>query len=301
MSYPRLVRLQQHFERPRVDDVPRARPGRARSTQSGTCDPTRRHGRAHGGQPRHRQHPASSCESVAEFLKRPRRQAVHRARDGQPRRRHGRGAAQGPRKLRHHRGRSSAPHPRLDGRRLASAPRPRASPSSSTGTPREADHIGVVARVKPHTGYHGPIESGLHEDDDDRPGQARRRPRLSPHPARTAVRPGRALGRADVCGRRRPIAFGLAVVENAYDETARVDGGAARRLRAASRRNCWCMAKRLAGPAAVPRGRPAHRRRDRQGHQRLGHGHQRRRPQARLRDQPPRRTSRTCGSSSSAA
>ena len=25
----------------------------------------------------------------------------------------------------------------------------------------EADHIGVVARVKPHTGYHGPIESGL--------------------------------------------------------------------------------------------------------------------------------------------
>ena len=25
----------------------------------------------------------------------------------------------------------------------------------------EADHIGVVARVKPHTGFHGPIESGL--------------------------------------------------------------------------------------------------------------------------------------------
>src|SRR6516162_10313762 len=25
----------------------------------------------------------------------------------------------------------------------------------------EADHIGVVARVKPHTGYHGAIESGL--------------------------------------------------------------------------------------------------------------------------------------------
>src|SRR5207237_490385 len=25
----------------------------------------------------------------------------------------------------------------------------------------EADHIGVVARVKPHTSYHGPIESGL--------------------------------------------------------------------------------------------------------------------------------------------
>src|SRR5438105_184451 len=25
----------------------------------------------------------------------------------------------------------------------------------------EADHIGVVARIKPHTGFHGPIESGL--------------------------------------------------------------------------------------------------------------------------------------------
>ena len=25
----------------------------------------------------------------------------------------------------------------------------------------QADHIGVVARVKPHTSYHGPVESGL--------------------------------------------------------------------------------------------------------------------------------------------
>src|SRR6516162_11869639 len=25
----------------------------------------------------------------------------------------------------------------------------------------EADHIGVIGRIKPHTGYHGPIESGL--------------------------------------------------------------------------------------------------------------------------------------------
>ncbi|MFO0968808.1 MAG: lactate racemase domain-containing protein [Gemmataceae bacterium] len=25
----------------------------------------------------------------------------------------------------------------------------------------QADHIGVVARVKPHTSYHGPLESGL--------------------------------------------------------------------------------------------------------------------------------------------
>jgi hypothetical protein len=25
----------------------------------------------------------------------------------------------------------------------------------------EADHVGVVARIKPHTSYHGPVESGL--------------------------------------------------------------------------------------------------------------------------------------------
>src|SRR5262249_20660584 len=25
----------------------------------------------------------------------------------------------------------------------------------------EADHIGIVGRIKPHTGYHGPVESGL--------------------------------------------------------------------------------------------------------------------------------------------
>jgi len=25
----------------------------------------------------------------------------------------------------------------------------------------EADHIAVIGRIKPHTGFHGPIESGL--------------------------------------------------------------------------------------------------------------------------------------------
>jgi hypothetical protein len=87
----------------------------------------------------------------------------------------------------------------------------------------EADHIGVVARVKPHTGYHGPIESGLmkmmmiglgkHE------GAKLYHRVLLEHPFDLVVR---SVGRT--IRARAPIAFGLGLVENAYDETAKIEG-----------------------------------------------------------------------------
>jgi hypothetical protein len=87
----------------------------------------------------------------------------------------------------------------------------------------EADHIGVVARVKPHTSYHGPIESGLMKmmmiGLGKHVGAINYHKLLLEYPYDQVVRSvGKAL-RA-----RAPVAFGLAAVENAYDETARIEG-----------------------------------------------------------------------------
>lgn len=83
----------------------------------------------------------------------------------------------------------------------------------------QADHIGVIGRVKPHTGFHGPIESGLlkmimiglgkHE------GAKAYHQILLDHPYDPVVR---AVGKVMVG--KAPVAFGLGIVENAYDETA---------------------------------------------------------------------------------
>ncbi len=86
----------------------------------------------------------------------------------------------------------------------------------------QADHIGVVARVKPHTSYHGPIESGLMKmmmiGLGKHTGASWYHKLLLEKPYDLVVRSvGRTL-RA-----KAPIAFGLAVVENGYDETALVE------------------------------------------------------------------------------
>jgi len=82
-----------------------------------------------------------------------------------------------------------------------------------------ADHIGVVGRIKPHTGYHGPIESGLLKMmmiglGKQAGAQAYHRILLD-YPFDQVVRSVARTVRANA-----PIAFGLAIVENAYDETA---------------------------------------------------------------------------------
>lgn len=85
-----------------------------------------------------------------------------------------------------------------------------------------ADHLAVVARVRPHTGFHGPIESGLLKMTVMGLGKhegARLYHRLTmDEPWDRVVR---SVSRR-VCERGR-VAFGVAVVENAYEETARVE------------------------------------------------------------------------------
>jgi hypothetical protein len=107
----------------------------------------------------------------------------------------------------------------------------------------EADHIGVVARVKPHTGYHGPIESGLMKmmmiGLGKHAGALLYHRILLDQPYDSVVRSvGRTLMRA------APIAFGLALVENAYDETAIVEGVAPEAFEAREER-LLAEAKRL--------------------------------------------------------
>lgn len=82
-----------------------------------------------------------------------------------------------------------------------------------------ADHIGVVARIKPHTSYNGPIESGLLKmmmiGLGKRHGAAHYHRLLLEQPYDPVVRAVSKVMRG-----KAPIAFGLATVENGYDETA---------------------------------------------------------------------------------
>jgi len=86
----------------------------------------------------------------------------------------------------------------------------------------EADHIGVIGRIKPHTGFHGPIESGLCKmmmiGLGKHVGALNYHRILLDEPydkvVRSVARMMQATGR---------IAFGLGLVENAYDETALIE------------------------------------------------------------------------------
>ncbi len=86
----------------------------------------------------------------------------------------------------------------------------------------EADWIGVINRVKPHTGFTGEIGSGLLKMMTI--GMGKHRGAIQAH--RANIRLGYetmivALGREML--RTGRLAFGLGLVENGYDETARVE------------------------------------------------------------------------------
>lgn len=87
----------------------------------------------------------------------------------------------------------------------------------------QADHIAVIGRVKPHTGYHGSIESGLLKMMMI--GLGKHVGALAYHSIlleRGYDEVVRSVARHMM--KCAPIAFGLGIVENAYDETSLLEG-----------------------------------------------------------------------------
>ena len=99
----------------------------------------------------------------------------------------------------------------------------------------EADWIGLVNRVKPHTDFKGTIESGLFKMMTI--GLGKYKGAIQYH--RANIHHGyekviTSVGR-EMLARAR-IAFGLGIVENGYDETAHIEAFAASDLEAGERR-----------------------------------------------------------------
>jgi hypothetical protein len=220
VAYPKVVRLRQRFERPRVEDVggavgaalekldlgERIRPGQTVALTAGSRGITNI--------------PVVLRETAAFLKKLGARPFLVPAMGS-----HGGGTAEGQRRILESYGITEA---------FVGAPLRASMDVATVGTTpegfpvyldrhaSEADHIGVVARVKPHTGFHGTIESGLLKmmmiGLGKHVGALAYHRILLEHPFDAVVR---SVGR--IMRARASIAFGLALVENAYDETAIVE------------------------------------------------------------------------------
>ncbi len=92
----------------------------------------------------------------------------------------------------------------------------------------EADVVVPVARVKPHTSFRGPIESGLHKMLGIGFGKHRGASHLHTFPIARFSELLWAVGQLVL--ERVPVPFGLAIVEDAYEEAAVVEAVSAERL-----------------------------------------------------------------------
>jgi lactate racemase-like protein len=220
VAYPKIVRLRQRFERPRVEDVTaavasalerldlgrRVRPGQTVALTAGS------RGIANI--------PLVLRETVA-FLKRLGARPFLIPAMGS----HGGGTAEGQRRILESYGVTEAfvgAPIRASMEVVTVGATPEGFPVFLDRLASEADHIGVVARVKPHTGFHGAVESGLLKmmmiGLGKHVGALAYHRILLEHPFDLVVR---SVGRV-MCA-RVPVAFGLALVENAYDETAIIE------------------------------------------------------------------------------
>ena len=84
----------------------------------------------------------------------------------------------------------------------------------------DADGIVVINRIKPHTCFHGPSESGLVKIITI--GLGKQKGAESCHAYSFKVMPEHILAMAEISLARTPILFGVATVENAYDRIAEI-------------------------------------------------------------------------------
>ena len=220
MPYPRMVRVKQRFTRPRVEDIPTA----VRATLGGLhLDKTIKPGQsvALTAGSRGIANIPVILRSVAEFLKDLGAAPFLVPAMGS----HGGGTAQGQREVLESYGinESFVGVPiRASMEVVSLGSTPEGFPVVLDKISSQADHIGVVARVKPHTGYQGPIESGLMKmmmiGLGKHVGAANYHRILLEQPFDVVIR---SVGK--VVRSKAPIAFGLATVENAYDDTAHLE------------------------------------------------------------------------------
>jgi hypothetical protein len=220
MGYPAIVRIRQHLERPRVADVPaavrtelekldlgrRIRPGHTVALTAGS---------------RGIAHIPAILKAVADHLAKLGARPYLVPTMGS----HGGGTAEGQREILESYGITEE---------FVGVPIRAAMDTVQVGTTAEgypvlldrhasqADHIGVVGRVKPHTGYHGPVESGLLKmmmiGLGKHAGALLYHRILLEQPYDRAVRSVAKTMLANA-----PVAFGLGIVENGYDETALIE------------------------------------------------------------------------------
>jgi hypothetical protein len=220
VSYPKIVRLRQHFERPRVAD-----PAAAVVHQLERLDLARRirpgHTVALTAGSRGIANIAVVLKATADYLKRLGARPFLVPTMGS----HGGATAEGQRRILESYGMTEefTGVPIRDSMDVVSlGTTPEGYPLFLDRIASQADHIGVVARVKPHTGFHGPIESGLLKmmmiGLGKHAGALEYHRILMEQPFDRVVR---SVGRAVL--QKAPIAFGLALIENAYDETAFVE------------------------------------------------------------------------------
>jgi hypothetical protein len=221
MPLPKLLRLRQRFDRPRVDDIPAAvqqtldaldlpktiRPGQTVAVTAGS---------------RGIANIALILREVVAFLRRIGAQPYLVPAMGS----HGGGTPEGQLQILT----SYGITPDYIGAELRASMDVVSLGATAEGFPlwldkhaSQADHIAVVGRVKPHTAYHGPIESGLLKmmmiGLGKHAGASHYHRVLLEHPFDKVIRSvgGMMLQRAR-------IAFGVGIVENAYDETALIEG-----------------------------------------------------------------------------
>ena len=221
MLFPKMVRVRQHFERPRVPDVAGSirseleRLQLGRTIRAGQSVALTAGSRGIANIP-------LVLRTVAEFLKKLEARPFLIPAMGS----HGGGTADGQRQVLESYGITEE----FVGAPIRASMEVVSLGSSENGYPvvidrhaAEADHIGVIGRVKPHTGYHGTVESGLLKmmmiGLGKHAGAEVYHRIMLDEPFEKVVRSVSRTIRA-----KAPIAFGLAIVENAYEETARVEG-----------------------------------------------------------------------------
>ncbi len=217
MPYPRILRIRQQFERPRVDDIPAtvhaelAKLDLGRTIKPGHTVALTAGSRGIANIP-------VILKAAADFLKRLGAKPFIVPAMGS----HGGGTAEGQRQVIESYGITEAfvgvpIRAAMDVKSLGTTPE--GFPVYLDRHASEADHIGVVGRVKPHTGYHGAVESGLLKmmmiGLGKHVGALAYHRILLEQPYEAVVRSVGRWMRAHA-----PIAFGLGIVENAYDETA---------------------------------------------------------------------------------